>query len=217
MKKYLIGAVLVQLVNCNWRMKTKFIIGLGNIGNQYEKTRHNIGFEILNNLKAYLEQKNFSFEEKKIKKIQAKIFFCSDLKLYLIYPQTYMNNSGLAVRTLIGWYKITDLKNLLIVYDDISLVLGRLKWVLEGGAGGQHGIESIIENLGGKKFFPRLKFGIGSDPGGDKRANYVLSSFKNDELSIAEKSIKIALESIELFITEKCDLSQIMNKFNGLA
>lgn len=198
-------------------MKNKFIVGLGNIGNQYLKTRHNIGFEILNNLQEYLKQKNFTFEEKKQKKIQAKIFFCFELKLYLIYPQTYMNNSGLAVKALIDWYKIADLKNLLIVYDDISLPLGRLKWAIEGGAGGQHGIESIIENLGGKKFFPRLKFGIGPDPGGDKRANYVLSCFRDDELPIAEKLIKISLESIELFMAGKDDLNQIMNKFNGFA
>lgn len=195
-------------------MSTKFIVGLGNTGLEYSNTRHNIGFEILNGLKSFYENSE-QINENSIKKIKARILSIPNKKLYLIYPKTYMNASGIAVRALIDWYKIDNLQNsLLIVYDDISLPLGQMRLVSKGGAGGQRGIESIIEHLSGNKEFNRLKFGIGPDPGGELRSKYVLSKFKVDEKEILAKTLSKAIESLTLFV-DGHSMGDLMNKFNG--
>jgi PTH1 family peptidyl-tRNA hydrolase len=126
-----------------------------------------------------------------------------------------MNLSGQAVRALIDWYKIDDLKKLLVIHDDVALPLGKMKWVANGGAGGQHGIESIIEHLGGNKEFTRLKFGIGPDPGGDRRSNYVLSKFPAEHNDLLEKSIKASVDGVMLFL-QNASLNKIMDTYNGM-
>ncbi len=193
-------------------MNSKFIIGLGNIGNEYTDTRHNAGFAILNALKNHYESQE-QIHTVSVKKLKSQIFSIPSKKIYLVYPQTYMNLSGFAVRALIDWYKISNLKNLVIVHDDIALPLGQIRWVAKGGAGGQHGIESIIEHLGGNKEFNRLKFGIGPDPGGEKRSKYVLGKFRDDEKEILNKSLNKALKSLNLFL-QGSSMSDLMNEFN---
>lgn len=204
----------------------KVIVGLGNPGSEYKNTRHNIGFEILDELINFLSS-NFSeaqVSEQNAKKLRSKIisikFFNKfSSELVLVYPQTFMNLSGEALRAVLNWYKIPqsgfNKNKLLIVHDDVSLPLGKFRWVSSGGAGGQHGIESVISHLGTKDF-PRLKFGIGPDPGGEKRAQFVLSKFSSEEILLLKKTIKLAVESICEYILEEIQIDKIQAKFNGL-
>ncbi len=198
----------------------KFIIGLGNPEDKFRGTRHNIGFEILDALIYRLHKDRLAEQvsENTNKKLKSKIVSIQSQKLgefILLYPQTYMNLSGQAVRALIDWYKIDDLKKLLVIHDDVALPLGKMKWVANGGAGGQHGIESIIEHLGGNKEFTRLKFGIGPDPGGDRRSNYVLSKFPAEHNDLLEKSIKASVDGVMLFL-QNASLNKIMDTYNGM-
>lgn len=188
----------------------KAIIGLGNPGLKYDGTRHNVGFEVLDHLNKKLHESAF----KKIDKLFSETVLVSNSgsSLLLAKPTTYMNDSGKAFLALKNWYKI-DIDEFLVVHDDVSLPLGKIRLQKGGGAGGQHGIESIIEMLGGQKSFNRLKVGIGPDPGGDKRANYVLQKFPQYQKSILEKIIFIASDAALLWLTEGID--KAMNEFNG--
>ena len=195
----------------------KIIVGLGNIGKEYKNTRHNIGFEILDRLiNLYKLEKNMSFTEKLSKKLKSKIY--STDNLIFVYPQTYMNLSGEAVQEILNWYKIKNYNNLIIIHDDLSLDLGRIKWVINSGAGGQKGVESIISSLSGSKNFPRLKFGINSSiyNNSAEKSAFVLSKFSTGELEILESSIKKAVTSLDFFLSEKFSLEEIMNEFNRI-
>lgn len=208
----------------------KVIVGLGNPGSEYKNTRHNIGFEILDELVSFLSSNILEVQvsEQNAKKLRSKVIsiklpskFSSEKnkELVLVYPQTFMNLSGEALRAVLNWYKIPpsdfNKNKLLIVHDDVSLPLGKFRWVSSGGAGGQHGIESVISHLGTKDF-PRLKFGIGPDPGGEKRAQFVLSKFSSEEILLLKKTIKLAVESICEYILEEIQIDKIQAKFNGL-
>lgn len=196
-------------------MQTKLIVGLGNPGEKYKNTRHNVGFEVLDRLINDLDPNGIESKENLSKKLQSKVVSINSVGLVLIYPQTYMNLSGKAVRAALDWYKIKDLKQLLIVHDDVSLPLGKIRWVVNGGAGGQHGIESTIQHLSGRKDFQRLKFGIGPDPGGDRRSKYVLERFPSKEQDLLDKSLLLATKSIKSFVDGK-SVEEIMNEYNGL-
>jgi|GEM_PF-450982 len=197
--------------------KNYFIFGLGNPEEQYKNTRHNIGFDFLNLLKEHLEKKNsLSFVLKKSPKLKSKIYKSSisgSEQVLLIFPETYMNNSGESVVAVLNWYKTIPSNNqVLIVYDEISLELGSIRWSSNRGAGGHHGIESIIRSLNSKDFL-RLRIGVGPDPGGLKRASYVLSRFKKNEEEKLKLALTLALESTCKFLRNE-DLSKIMNTYN---
>lgn len=194
-------------------MKTKLIIGLGNPGEEYKNTRHNIGFTLLDALAESFDSNEVKSENSK--KLKSKIKTISSKQLILVYPQTFMNLSGEALSAALNWYKISDLKQLLILYDDVALPLGKIRWVAEGGAGGHHGIESSIQHLGGRKDFTRLKFGVGPDPGGDRRSTYVLQKFPPSEAELLQKCIQTSISSIHEFINGT-NTQEIMNKYNGL-
>ncbi len=187
------------------------IVGLGNKGEKYNNTRHNIGFQILDELIIELKKQGYLFKEEISKKLKSKII--SNNNLIFIYPLTYMNNSGEAVRAVLDWYKIKNLNNLCIIHDDISLDLGRIKWVKSRGAGGQHGIESIIQHLQSKDFI-RLRFGIGPDPGGENRSTYVLNKFLSTEIELLNKTLNLALKSLKEYLKQEKSLETIMNEFN---
>ena len=160
----------------NLTNKLKVIIGLGNPGSEYDGTRHNAGFIMIDCLTKT------EFYDEKFKK-NDKLFCYSHLvnqfgmQILLAKPITYMNDSGKAFSAIKNWYKL-EASDFLVIHDDVALPLGKLRFQKGGGAGGQHGVESIINCLGGDKNFDRLKIGIGPDPGGDKRADYVLEQFK---------------------------------------
>lgn len=150
------------------------IAGLGNIGQEYQNTRHNIGFDILN---TFCDKEQFVFESSRLAFI-AKGRIKNKL-LFFIQPTTYMNNSGKAVRYWLNELKIPK-ENLLVVADDIALPFGKIRMRQKGSPGGHNGIASIVEYLGTDNF-PRLRFGIGDHFSKGKQVDYVLSTWTPDE------------------------------------
>jgi len=161
----------------------KIITGLGNPGKEYQSTRHNVGFMVID-----LLVKELGITDKWQKKFNA-LFLKSD-DLVLLKPQTYMNLSGRAVRKAMDFYKVSA-EDILIIHDDIDLQEGILKQKNSGGDGGNRGIRSIIEHLGTKDF-SRIKIGIGHPGNKDKVSDYVLSKFepKQETLDNAVNKIK---------------------------
>ena len=172
---------------------SRLIVGLGNPGSKYSGTRHNIGFEALD----YLAEKFFTDsskwqEEKKFVSVIANATH-QEQKYLLVKPQTFMNESGTAIQKLMAFYKILP-ENILVLQDDVSIDFGKLKLSFNRGAGGQHGIEDTISKIG--KNFWRIRIGVGPDPGGDMRADYVLSKFNATDLGRMEDIYKTAGELV---------------------
>jgi PTH1 family peptidyl-tRNA hydrolase len=188
----------------------KLIVGLGNPGHEYELTRHNAGFQVLDRLST------ISGGEWKIaKNLHAAIIKgrLADQDVVLAKPVTYMNLSGGAVVAILQWFKITP-ADLYVVHDDVSLDLGRMRIQSGGSAGGQHGVESTIASLGGNKNFARLKFGVGPDPGGAMRADYVLKKIPEYDRALYEKCIVTAGEAMTCMLVQ--GVQKAMNTFNGI-
>ena len=185
-------------------MAISLIIGLGNPGRQYEDTRHNVGFMLLDRL-ALAE--GFAFKSEP--KWQSHIAKLPDGTV-LMKPQTFMNLSGRAVRQLLGFYK-WDIADILVAYDDVSLPLGHLRFREKGSAGGHNGIKSLIEHLGGDGF-PRLKMGIGGAKGGAGMTGHVLGKFAPDERETLENMLATALDAVQLSRSQGVALAS--NRFN---
>lgn len=173
----------------------KIIIGLGNPGQKYEKTRHNIGFRVLDKL---AEKIQISFTNKDKLKALLGEGTSKDQKVILIKPQTYMNLSGEAVQAILSWYKASVL-DMLIVHDDIDLEFGKIRIRDKGRSGGHNGIQSIIQHLG-VEVFHRLKIGVNRPPTGWDPADYVLAKFNAEEEVKIPEIIEKAVEQIEEFI-----------------
>lgn len=185
----------------------KLIAGLGNIGEKYVFTRHNAGFMAVDKIAL---DNNFQFrEEKKLKCFLAKGKLCSEDVIF-IKPTTFMNLSGEAVSAVMNYFKI-DVKDLLIIYDDISLDLGRIRFRPNGSDGGHNGIKSIIKHLGTKDF-DRLKIGIGPQPPIPSEA-FVLQNFDKSQLDELKTVLKRCEEAVEFYIPN--GLSETQNKYNG--
>ncbi|KXA12767.1 aminoacyl-tRNA hydrolase [Clostridium perfringens] len=182
------------------------IVGLGNPGKQYEQTRHNIGFDVID----YMANKyNIDVNREKFKGICGEGFI-ENKKVILLKPLTYMNLSGESIRELANFYKLED-DEIIVVYDDISLDIGRLRIREKGSAGGHNGIKSIIQNLGGDKF-PRVKVGVGQPK--DNLVNHVLGKFSKEDREHIEKVIPVVSDAIVEIV--KNDAKESMNKFNGV-
>ena len=182
------------------------IVGLGNPGNQYEQTRHNIGFDVID----YMANKyNIDVNREKFKGICGEGFI-ENKKVILLKPLTYVNLSGESIRELANFYKLED-DEIIVVYDDISLDIGRLRIREKGSAGGHNGIKSIIQNLGGDKF-PRVKVGVGQPK--DNLVNHVLGKFSKEDREHIEKVIPVVSDAIVEIV--KNDAKESMNKFNGV-
>lgn len=180
----------------------KLMVGLGNVGEKYCFTRHNAGFMVLDKLAV---DKGFSFREES----KLKCFLAKSCDIIYIKPTTFMNLSGEAVRAVMDYYKI-DVKDLLIVYDDIALDLGRMRFRANGSDGGHNGIKSIIKHVGTKEF-DRLKIGIGPQPNIPSE-NYVLQNFPKEQLEELKEVLKRADEAIEFYLENGIQKAQ--NKFN---
>ncbi|MBI4532735.1 MAG: aminoacyl-tRNA hydrolase [Candidatus Melainabacteria bacterium] len=189
----------------------KAIIGLGNPGPEYQSTRHNAGFAVLDKLVGTVSGALFCNKSRLLSQIAS--ITVSGEEILLVKPSTYMNLSGQAVCRVINWYKI-PVCQLLVVHDDVSLPLGKLRFQKNGGAGGQHGIESIMECLGTRPEFDRLKLGIGPDPGGQARASYVLSAMPAEDQALFHRCITLATQAIGFWVKEGTD--KAMNQYNGL-
>lgn len=183
------------------------VVGLGNPDRKYENTRHNTGWMALDYIAEKLDCK--------VNKIKYKslIGTCEigGAKVMLMKPTTYMNNSGQAVVEAMNFYKIPA-ENVIVIFDDISLDVGKMRIRSKGSDGGQRGMRSII-NLSGSQAFPRIKIGIGAKPNPDwDLADWVLSKFSDKEMKDLEKMFENAHKAVELIIDGKMD--RAMNLFN---
>lgn len=184
------------------------IVGLGNPGSQYAKTRHNCGFRAIDILSQKLSCK---IDKAKFQGLYGQTTV-DGIKIFLLKPQTFMNLSGRSVLQLSAYYNIPP-QRIIVLFDDISLPPGRLRVRADGSAGGHNGIKSIISELGSQDF-PRVKIGVGAKPEPDRDlADWVLSSFSASE----EKSLTKALENAAdaaLYIIEK-GVPETANRYNG--
>ncbi len=171
------------------------MVGLGNPGKKYAMTRHNIGFIILD---SFADKNKINFSASRIDFYKSEGTLMSS-DFFLIKPTTYMNLSGEAVLDFITAYPL-PLEDLLIVYDDVNLPIGKIRLRKSGSDGGHNGIKSIIYHLNNNEF-PRLRFGIGSDFPKGEMANFVLDKFSPDENEIVNQGIDFSIELIEKFIT----------------
>jgi len=184
------------------------IVGLGNPGKKYELTRHNAGFLFLDLL---AEKCGAKIDRIKFKSLIG-MADVGGKKCLLVKPQTFMNNSGEAVREAAGFYKIPPEKTI-VVFDDISLPCGKMRIRRKGSDGGHNGIKSIIY-LTGSDMYPRIKLGIGEKPHPDyELANWVLSTFKKDELAALRDAAEKACSAAELMVNGEID--KAMSKFNS--
>ena len=190
-----------------------YLIGLGNPGKKYSKTRHNIGFTVLEKLsKKY--NSNFLLKDKL--KSSCTEFKISDYTYRLFLPNTFMNNSGDAVQAIVDWYKI-NLDQIFIIVDDKDLPLGKIRFRKKGSSGGHNGLKSIIEKLQTQNF-NRIKIGIGSPPLLQGTSNFntishVLGNISPEEKSILDKVYMRVIESLEQINTKKEEY--IINELNS--
>lgn len=184
------------------------IAGLGNPDRKYEKTRHNIGFDVID---ALADQYNISMCEKKHKALVGTGVI-EGVKVMLLKPQTYMNNSGESIADAIHYYKLDMEEDSVIIYDDISLAPGNIRVRKKGSAGGHNGIKSIIACTGTQNFM-RVKVGVGEKPQGWDLADHVLGHFSEEDRTKVEAAIKDAAAAVVMMIQGNVD--QAMNHFNG--
>ena len=181
------------------------IVGLGNPGKEYDGTRHNIGFEAVD----YIADKyNIELNRIKFKGVFGEGFI-DGKKVILLKPTTYMNLSGESIREVINFYKISN-EEVIVIYDDISLEVGRLRIREKGSHGGHNGIKSIIANLG-TDVFPRIKIGVGAPKG--NLVSHVLGKFSDDEVEVLRETIKASSDALNIMV--KSDTKEAMNRFNG--
>lgn len=188
--------------------KMYIIAGLGNPTKEYENTRHNIGFMAID---ALADTYNINVSEVKHKAILGKGMI-NGTKVILMKPLTYMNLSGEAIRAAVDYYKVDETCELIVIYDDISLDVGKLRIRKKGSAGGHNGIKNIIAHLGHDNF-NRIKIGVGEKPKGYDLADYVLGHFGKEELDIMNTSLKDVDGAVNLMITDQVDAA--MNEYNG--
>ena len=194
-------------------MNEIYLIGLGNPGKKYSKNRHNIGFILLKNLsKKY--NSNFLLKDKL--KSSCSEFRINNSIYKLFLPNTFMNNSGDAVRAIVDWYKI-NLDQIFIIVDDKDLPLGKIRFRKQGGSGGHNGLKSIIEKLQTQNF-NRIRIGIGSPPSIQGTNNFntishVLGNISKEEESILDKVYKQVIKALEQLNTKKEEL--IISELNS--
>jgi len=186
----------------------RVIVGIGNPGSRYKNNRHNVGFQFLD---FFCEKKKLLFKASKFCYHFSEGQFSGD-PFVLIKPDTYINNSGLAVLECIKYYKL-DVVDLLVVVDDINLGLADIRIRKSGGDGGHNGLSSIIYNLQSKNI-PRLRIGIGSNFQSGNLAEYVLSDFDTNDFMHIEKAFNISIQLAESFISD--GYSKMLNTFNRL-
>lgn len=182
------------------------IAGLGNPTKEYDKTRHNVGFEVIDRL---ADRYDIDVSERKHRAFCGKGMI-EGQKVLLVKPQTFMNLSGESLRSVVDYYKVTP-EELVVIYDDISLPPGQLRIRLKGSAGGHNGIKNIIAHLGTQEF-PRIKVGVGAKPPRMDLKDYVLSRFSKGEQELMDKAFQEAAQAVAMMIGEGAD--RAMNHFN---
>ena len=181
------------------------IVGLGNPGKEYEGTRHNIGFAAIDYI---ADKSNIELNRIKFKGVFGEGLI-NGKKVILLKPTTYMNLSGESIREVVNFYKISN-EEIIVIYDDISLEVGRIRIREKGSHGGHNGIKSIIANLG-TDVFPRVKIGVGAPKG--NLVSHVLGKFSDEEVEILRESIKASSDATSIIISN--NTKEAMNKLNG--
>jgi PTH1 family peptidyl-tRNA hydrolase len=184
----------------------KVLVGLGNPGKKYTGTRHNVGFEVV----AELAHRHRASKPKIKFEAEISELALGSEKLLLVAPQTYMNASGRSVRQLLDFYQF-PVSDLLIACDDINLPLGQLRIRRSGSAGGQKGLENVIQHLG-TQGVARLRIGIDRPEAGRDSADYVLERFHKAEIPRIDEAVRAAAGAVETWVAEGID--QAMNRFN---
>ena len=182
------------------------IVGLGNPGNEYKLTRHNVGFNVI---EALEKEYNISVDKPRFKALIGEIKI-GDKKIILMKPQTYMNSSGESVREICDWYKIPA-NNIVVIYDDIDIPWKRLRIRPKGSAGSHNGLKSVLNFLGSDEF-NRVRVGIGKPPQGFDLIDYVLGKFSKEQQKDLSLVVNNAKEAVKCIIDS--DIDTAMNKFN---
>ena len=183
----------------------KLIVGLGNIGKEYENTRHNMGFMLVD---RYLEYKNIPLKFKEKLNAMYVETTINNEKVIFIKPTTYMNNSGMAVRAFLDFYKL-DVQDILVISDDLDLDLGKFRLRRNGSSGGHNGLKSIISHLNSDDF-KRLRIGISNDK--DDVINYVLSKFSKKEFNEIDTMYDTLVRVLDDYFV--MDFTSLMSKYN---
>lgn len=183
------------------------VIGLGNPGNKYRKTRHNVGFDTIECLG---ETHNIKISKIKFKSIYGEGRIGNE-KVLLVKPQTYMNNSGISALEILRYYDI-PIENIIVIYDDVDIDFGSLRIRPKGSAGSHNGMKSMIYHLQDDEF-PRVRIGVGSPKEQQDLADFVLSGFNKEEREIIDITIKKASEAVESIIIK--GINKAMNEYNG--
>lgn len=184
------------------------VVGLGNPGERYRRNRHNIGFHCV---ECLAREHGIEVRKKRFKALWGQGRIAGEA-VVLAMPQTYMNDSGLAVAPLSRWFKIPP-ERIMVVYDDLDLPTGRVRLRPGGSSGGHHGIESIIAALGAQEF-NRLRIGIGRPEFGDP-IDYVLNDISREQEPVLAEACEVAARAIECFVAR--GIREAMNLYNGLA
>ena len=185
------------------------IVGLGNPGAEYAKTRHNAGFALVEKLAAlwkaeWTNERKFGARIARVERNDGRVLLCQ--------PQTFMNLSGEAVGALKNFYQL-PLERLLVAVDDADLPLGEIRLRASGSSGGHHGLESIGQHLGSREF-ARLRMGIGRKDGGREITDYVLGKFDSSEAALVKKVLGRAADQVECWLD--AGIEKAMNQFNGV-
>ena len=188
-------------------VEKRLIVGLGNPGSKYEKTRHNIGWCVIDELVA----RHSMGAGRSDRRAQTWDGAIGATRLKLAKPVTFMNRSGEPVRSLMDYYDISS-ENLMVIHDDLDTPFGVLRIRLAGGHGGQNGLRSIIQHLGSKDF-ARLRFGIGRPPGKMDPVDYVLQPFRGDDAILARELTARAADAIEVWLSD--GIEKAMSLYNG--
>lgn len=184
----------------------KLIVGLGNPGSEYAKTRHNVGFMLVD---ALAEDMGISLWKEKENAEVAEGRIGSE-KVMLVKPQTYMNRSGEAVGPLMRWYKLEP-QDVIVIHDDMDIPVGAVRIRQKGSSGGHNGLKSLISHLGGENF-PRVRIGIGRPLPNWTVVNHVLAAIPQEDREKVEEAVKYLVPAVKAMVTEGVDAA--MNKYN---
>ena len=190
----------------------KLIVGLGNHGPKYVKTRHNIGFMAVNQLVEYFNLKTFN---KRYDAIYYEINLSKDTKIILIMPQTYMNNSGVAVQGFCRFFKIPT-SDVIVIHDDIDLELGKIKVKIGGGNGGHNGLKSVDQHIGPN--YLRIRLGVGKPQNDINVADYVLNNFSMADSIVVNQMIDFIVDNISDLLGANItldDISRFIAKYSN--
>lgn len=188
---------------------TKLIVGLGNPGDKYVETKHNVGFMLIDKIYKDL---NLQFIVDKIFQAEIASTFLNGEKIYFIKPTTFMNESGKAVHALLTYYGL-DIEDLLVIYDDLDMEVGKIRLRSKGSAGGHNGIKSIIKHIGSQEF-KRIKIGIGRPKNGMTVVHHVLGKFDKDDYITILNTLDKVYNSVNFYLQNQ-NFEKTMQQYNG--